>query len=750
MKIMKSQYWFIVAILSVLLPACSLHKDFEIGREATQQKDWDKAVAYFLKAVNEHPKNLEYRIALNNALFSASNLHLQRGKGLVNGGRLKQALIEFEKALEFNPENNAARKYKHSILKQLKALDQRQKIKTGIQETKERAAQNPLQTPEIQFKKKPYTLKFSRTGLKQVFKALQKSSGVHFIFAPSFKSKKVALHLQDVGFMEALKVIMLESHMFYKVIDNRTIMIIPDTPSMRKEYEELVMKTLFLSSSNAEDVQKLIKPLTTIKTIVFDKELNAITLKGRPEQVKLAEHIVRLHDKPKGELFVDIEIIEVNRARIKEYGIELSQYQINETYAPEGSLESASTIKANLIGHTDASDYLLSLPTIHYKMLKTDRHSRIKARPQLRVLDRQKVEVMLGDKVPIPMTNFVPYNTAGPAQQPITSYQMQEVGIKIEVTPHIHHDGLITLQMTFELTFITNPGTDRLPPTLGNRTVKTHIKLKDSETSILAGLLRDTERKSLRGFPFLSRVPILKEIFSGNKNEVEQTDIILTLTPRIIRFPDIREGDLAAVWAGTFSRPGLKAPPQSLQLTEDPQENVAASHKTSRPNHPGQSIKPAPVQPVQSDTSIGIHLQEKSANTYSVIMTPGKNGGSVEIRAVTLEMAFTPGNVEIQNIRKGSIVQQTQPGTGAKIKSHLLKHIDNPIGIFKCTLSLDQPLTLSGAGEIAIIEIKTTGTGNPTFRPVNSRVLDQQMKIIPSRLRAGEQSKKQNEKNELN
>jgi general secretion pathway protein D len=222
-----------------------------------------------------------------------------------------------------------------------------------------------------------------------------------------------------------------------------------------------------------------------------------------------------------------------------------------------------------MIPHTDTSDYLLTLPYVNYKLLKFDSQSRIKAKPQLRVVDQEEVKVRLGDKVPIPTTSFVPYNTGGPAQQPITSYQLQDIGININITPRLHHDGLITLEMKFELTFITSPGDGRVPPTIGNRSVETIIKLRDNETSILAGLLRDTERKSIRGFPFVSGVPLLKDIFSGNKNELDQTDIILTLTPRIIRFPDIDEEDLEFIWAGTAQRPELKKPAPELRLKED-------------------------------------------------------------------------------------------------------------------------------------------------------------------------------------
>jgi general secretion pathway protein D len=384
----------------------------------------------------------------------------------------------------------------------------------------------------------------------------------------------------------------------------------------------------------------------------------------------------------------------------------------------------------------------LTLPSINYKLLKTDRHSRIKARPQLRVVDRQKVEVRLGDKVPIPTTSFVPYNIQGPAQQPITSYQLQDIGINIEVTPQIHHDGLVTLEMKFELTFITNPGTERLPPTIGNRAVTTIIKLRDNETSILAGLLRDTERRSMRGLPFISRVPVLKEIFSGNKNEVEQTDIILTLTPRIIRFPEIGEEDLDLVWVGTQARPGLKPPPSHLKLEEE----IETKERDERPEikkEPDKEIK-KPIEikkepekekkkeeekikesqteqkPLSLSTRVPLGNIKKDIETGISLVIKGES----DIRTMTLEIDFNPTLIQVLDIHKGPFVSQEG------VKSHLLKNIDNKKGKIKINLSLEQPLKITKEGELALIRLKPLGTGDVRLTPVLLRAFDANMKKI--------------------
>lgn len=736
-------YLSILAIAFTLLGiSCAWRKEFRQGRQAVERKDWDQAVANFLKAVGEKPESIELRISLANALIAASNHYLQKGKQFREENQLKAALLAFDKALEYNPENNEARKKKLSLLKYLKELEKQQREKTELEQLKEKAAGEGLPTPQVEYKKKPYSLKFARADLQQVFKALEKSSGVSFIFDESFKTKRVEVNLQDVDFMEALEKLMLQTNLFYKVIDPHTVMIIPDTPAKRRDYEELVMKTMFVSYGDANEILKTVRALTGIKTAAVDKDLNTIIFKGTPEEVQMAERIARIHDKPKGEVFIDIEIIEVNRTRVREYGIELSQYSVTEAYLPEtgttGTEAAASTIRLHRLGHTDASDYLLTLPSINYKLLKTDRNSRIKARPQLRVVDGEKVEVRLGDKIPIPTTSFVPYNIQGPAQQPITSYQLQDVGINIELKPKIHHDGLITLEMKFELTFITNPGTERIPPTIGNRSVTTIIKLRDNETSILAGLLRDTERKSMRGFPFLSEVPILKDIFSGNTNEIEQTDIILTLTPRIIRFPEIDESDLELLWVGTQAKPGLKPPPVQLELPTEAETKETEKKAIKKEEKKGQ-VKAAPKTPAAKPAESAAAPQPESLSMF--FLTAGLQvkrdteadvslaiSGDHDIKAVTLELDFDPTVVQVLDVRKGKVLND------ASVKSLLLRNIDNQGGKLKLNISLEQALKITpeSTGEFIVLRLKPLSKGKVSFKAALVRVLGTGMNKIKS------------------
>lgn len=355
----------IVALTVVLISSCSMHKDFQLGREALDKKDWDGAVAYFLKGVGNQPDNVEMRIALSNALISASHFHLHKGNQLAGEQQYRAALLAYEKSLEYNPENNHARKAKHSLLKKLRKLEKEQREKTELEQLKDNVAHKEEFESRVKYEKKPYTLKFVKADLRQVFKALQKSSGVSFIFDDSFKTKRIAINLKNVDFMDVLDRIMIQTKLFYKVIAEDTIIIIPDTPAKRKNYDELVMKTIFLSNNKPDAVQKIVRAMVGIKTTATDELQGCITIKGTPEEVKLAEKLIRTYDKPLGELFIDIEIIEVNRTRVREYGIELSQYQVTGSYLPDPeNAASGSTIRADMLMRTDASDYLYPFPPL--------------------------------------------------------------------------------------------------------------------------------------------------------------------------------------------------------------------------------------------------------------------------------------------------------------------------------------------------------------------------------------------------
>ena len=548
---------YLFAALSVLfLLSCSTGRvKFRKAEAFHREKDYTRAVEYYMEAVRLKPDEARYRLKLMEAMIEASNYFYRRAMGHKKENNPQLALLEINKSLEYNPSNNLARVEKRALMKLLSSDENGKKEeKTWIEKIKEKTslsktllAKADEEEISIGFKKE--------VDLDKIFRTLAEIAKINIIFDPGFRKSKLAITLDNVTLSQALERICLLKSLFYKILDKKTIIIIPDTAAKRKIYDEQIIKNYYLSNIKAADCVKLISRIAKVKNIISDDLHNTITVREVPEKVALVEKLIRFYDKRKAEVLVKVDIMEVNKDRLAEYGSEFSQYQVGQSLTTTGE---STGIKGNRFYYLNSSDFSFTIPTIIYKLLETDSDSRVIARPQVRGEDGEKINIKLGDKVPFPRTSFIPYNTGGPDQQPITSYDLQDVGIEIEISPHVHHDGEVTLDLDFKLTFITSPGTTTLPPTIGNRSVKSRIRLKDGETGIMAGLLRDSEQRSKKGIPGINKLPILGALLSSNRKQVTQTDIILRVTPYIVRMPDIEESDLSPIESGTESNIRLK------------------------------------------------------------------------------------------------------------------------------------------------------------------------------------------------
>lgn len=708
---------------------CRTHMFYNRGEKFFEAKDWDNSVKYLVKALDKDPDNIDYRLLLGKALISSSLYHYKRGENYFKKKMYKLAQVEFDKSLENNPENMKARYKKKEVLLKIRELRKEDRKENKLSHLKTEINADNLKSLDSRIAEKPFKVNFSNKDLKFLFKMLEKSSNVRFLYHPNFKSKKITINEEEISILELLDKIMLQTNLFYKIIDSNTIFIIPDKPANRKKYEELVMRTFFISDGDPGEISKIIKAITNIRNIIPNKTLNTLTIKSTLEKVKLAEQIIEVNDKPKGEVLIDIEIIEVNKTRVNEYGIDLSSYNIGHKFAPNTlGDDGAPLVSFNDLRYSDASDHILNLPSINYKLLKTDRNSKIKAKPHIRAIDGEKIELKVGDKVPIPTTTFVPqYGGSTPNNQPITSFTLQEIGINIELTPKIHHDGWITIQMKFELTFISSPGdTERnTPPTIGNRTVKSIIRLKDNETAIMAGLLRDTERKSVKSIPFISKIPILKSIFSGNSNEVEQTDIILTITPRIIRYPEITKSDLKYTWVGTASKPGLKksSPPKFYteikKKIEKKDEKKKIKQKKLRINKTKIKAKAEIKEKKKIPVEFVFDLKKSQKNILSnVKINKGKG-----LKSIKLELSFDPEIMSISGLKKSPFLMNH------KIKNLLFKRFNNKEGTVNLNLTFDSPINING-NEIINLKFKAKNKKPGTIKLEKIILLDKDSKII--------------------
>jgi general secretion pathway protein D len=388
--------------------------------------------------------------------------------------------------------------------------------------------------------------------------------------------------------------------------------VIPDTAQKRANYEEQVIRTFFVSHADATELTQMINTIIRVPAMAVqpmvapNKTNNSITIRATTAVAAIIEKMIEANDKPRAEVVVDVQILEVNRGRAKTFGVDLSNYQIGTIFSPESDPRvttgtgtnpippvnnTTSTFNLNTITRgVSTADFYLAVPSAIVHFLETDTETKLIAKPQLRGAEGQKITLNLGDDIPVPSTVFTPLATGGANTNPLTSFNYRPVGINVEMTPRVTIEGDVILDLLVENSTRSadvNIAGQNLP-SFGTRKVTTRLRLRDGESNLLAGLLREDDRRTLRGVPGLLRLPVLNKLLGQNDTEVRTTDIVMLLTPRIVRTQEITAGDLSPIFIGTQQNLGLNGPPPLIAAPPEP-EPVA------QPVQPAQPAAPSPV-----------------------------------------------------------------------------------------------------------------------------------------------------------
>jgi general secretion pathway protein D len=547
----------IAALLALCLvtAGCAASGAFHRGDSAERRQDYDLAVVEYSKALREHPDDANTRAALERSKLRASQDHFNRGRRLAATGKFEQALVEYEVASELNPSSGDVDTELRATRNKLRAkVAVAREGKTELQTLIDRTRDLPSPGMDLPSGvKMPASLTFRDASSRDVYAAISRLANISLIFDSSFRDAPVTVDLRNTTLEDALGTIAGATRTFFRVTAPKTIVVIPDTPAKRREYEEEIVRTFYLSNADLKETMDLLRMVLDARRISPTTATNALTIKDTPERIAAAARVITAIDKARPEVIIDVELIEVDRTKLAEYGLQLASPGspgINGSIAIDAP---AAGITLSALRNLTSSDILLAnLPSLYYRLLKSDTNTRTLANPQLRTTDGSAAQAHFGDQVPVPVTTFAPIATGGTAQQPITSFNYQNIGVNIDITPRTHHDDDVSLTLKVSVTNISGTGFGGLP-TFGNREINTVIRLRDGETNMLAGLIRDEERHSLDGVPGLSDLPLVGRLFAHNTKSSTQTDIILTLTPHIVRVLDLTEADLRPFRVGRDS-----------------------------------------------------------------------------------------------------------------------------------------------------------------------------------------------------
>ena len=680
---------FVFVIVSVLWSCTTISQHYKSGYEAAISKDWDKAVELYEKAVLEDPQSSIYRLALYRAKIAASYSHLYFARKLAAEGKKEEALKEYEVAFSYDTTNMKI--YEEARRFALKGAEE--------EKPKEIIVEKYI---SLDVSKEKIQLKFMQeASLRSIFQALGKHTGVNILFDETFSDKPFSIDLSDMDFEQAVRSLCLASKNFFRIIDPKTLIVVPDQPMNRAKYEVNVIKTFYLSNINAQEILGSLTTMTRTQfkapSIIVDKNLNSMTVRDTPEVVALAERLIRLWDKPKGEVVVDVEFMEVKRIKLQEIGLDFDSHVLGFRYSPEST--DTSWLNLANIDFTKAENFQITLPTAFVQFLATDSDTKILSQPRLRGVVGEPIEYMVGDQVPIPITTFTPIAAGGVNQQPITSFEYKDVGIIVKITPWIHAADEVTLELELEIKAISGSGFGDIP-IIATRKVKNIIRLKDGETNLIAGMLQDQERQSIKGIIGLKDVPILGGLFSKTSLDVQQTDLIMTITPSIIRSIPLDEEDGKPVWVNlggtSVGQTGVRSSDDNLFDERMRRERLLMDRE--RDQQPGGSnqitLNPANFEgPQNRDFRVNVNVSS-----------------SGEVGNMSFNLSFNPQVLELKQVIVGGYAQQFGKNPS------FLQNIDNSAGM--CTIGFSSPEVAKGfrgRGRVATLVFTSKGKGESSI-----------------------------------
>ncbi|PWB68561.1 MAG: hypothetical protein C3F15_16275, partial [Holophagae bacterium] len=411
-------------MLLVVAVGCASQRAESESKDAVKQENWDAAVYYYLELVAKHPDNVEYRIGLRHARQNAGNVHFQRGMALREIGRVVEAYNEMEMAVQLDPSHQFADQVLEELRKEVEILSG-PGGKVELEEMKRQAREAKVKPPVLDpASKDPVTLVFPKPKpVKEIYDAIGKAYGFNVIFDPKLKDDRLPVELRDVTAERALEIVMQAAGHFYKVLDPKTIVVAEDNPQNRRDYEDLVIKTFFLSNADVKEVDKLLRSLIEARRLSTNEQLNAITLRDTADKVAIAEKLITVNDKAKAEVLVDVELLEYDTADQSEIGMSLSTYSFIlgvDTAAVSPDAPEGSSFLSDL-SNIARENVFVNVPSVTINLIKSTGKASVLAQPQLRITEGEKASLHLGQRVPIPVTSFNTSNTVGGSVVPITS-----------------------------------------------------------------------------------------------------------------------------------------------------------------------------------------------------------------------------------------------------------------------------------------------------------------------------------------
>ena len=719
--------------------------DYREGRKAETLQDYDAAFEYYQKALKSEPGNAEYQIKFNQARFEAGALHVKQGVKLRERGDLQGAAGEFERAIAIDPSSPIA---EQELRKTAELIAEKNRAADAAAEPPSDPNQQPLASspPEIKpLSRAPINLKMSNEA-KIVFDTIGKLAGLTVIYDPDFPARRITAELNNVTLEQALDIVSLESKAFWKPVTENIIFVVPDQPQKRRDYEEQVVRTFYLSNTvQAQDLTEVVtglRQLLDLKRIQQLNAQNAIIVRDTPDKLAIAEKMIRDIDKAKPEVVIEVQVLEARVDKIRNLGI-LPGQSASISVVPPGTTttttppaggtpttnNTTNILTLQNLTHLTGADYSVTLPSFTANALLNDSTTKIIQNPEIRSVDGQPAKLRIGDRVPVATGSFqagVGVGSTGGAGfvNPLVNTQFQyiDVGVNVDITPRVHPNREVSMKVQLEVSSVTGQSNigGIQQPIISQRKIEHDIRLKEGEASVLGGLIQRTDTRSLNGWPGAAHVPLLRYLFSEDTKNFGDDEILIILTPRIVRLPDWTRANLRPLYSGSETNVQVKREREVRAPNAPPPAQEVPAGTAPTP--------PVAASPAQGGQSAQLRFEPRSLTlktgqqaTIGVVVDNVN-----DLFSIPFLLQYNPAVISVEEVQHGGFLQ------GGNQEIAIVQRVDKEHGqaIISATR---QPNTVgvSGTGTIMGIVVKAIAPGTSNLAIVQVNAKDSQQKPIP-------------------
>lgn len=794
---------------------------FKQGMAAENKGDWDTALSLYQKAVDEGPTDPEYMIAMRRARFQAGEKHVSAGQKLRSDGKVAEALQEFQKALVSDPGSGIA----IQEMKRTQQMLDHSKLGAGQGGSKADAGLTPVEQarhdedlrvasiegpPELKptIRRIP-SLIMNNQPPRVLYETVGDLAGIHVIFDPTYQPVKAGfnVNLGPRDFQQALDDLAVITHTYWKPMSSDTIFVTEENTTKRRDYEDFVVKTFYLTNTTSvqefQEIANAVRTATTIRAAFTYNAQKALVLRGTLDEIKLAEKLIHDLDKPKSEVVIDVLIMTVNSTVTKAFAATLASagtagLNVPIAFNPVNSVTLASSgatgttgttgttipttpttttttstgtgsIGLNSIGHISTADFATALPGGLVEAMLSDSRTKVLDKPQLRTSDGMKATLTIGNRIPYATGSFQPgVGTVGVSPLVSTQFNFIDTGTTITITPQVHSATEVTLNVELNVSavasYVNQGGLEQ--PVISQNKNTADIRLRDGEPTILSGLSNSTDTKGVTGIPGLSSIPLIGPVLFGSTNtEKDRSELLIVMTPHIIRTPDYTAENLRGVYTGSelivkLNEPKPEDTAPAAVPTAAPAATPAAPPAATPaapvaipPATPPATIPVAPraVPPAAAPPTIPSAVKPEAklaqaaapaapAGPTRISFTPGtvqaaRNApftltvqvdGIPDAFSVTpLKVKFDPAQLRLNDFTPGDLFSRD----GGRVTT--VKDIRNDTGEATLTITrLPGATGVSGQGALATLNFVAVGMGTGTVSVTEASLKNTQLQAL--------------------